>query len=214
MGGFSLITAAGLFLLTSKCSAWTVLSYGRSQLLQRRRGPAPLDAAPPRFGLDRRYFLGASSLMFLPSSSAFAATSNSADSTLIQNTAMELAEVAQHLDQLEEALAAVDSSAKLPRQVPLKSFQATEKLAKSVDTAKLVGEIEGSDGFMPAEDYLAVATEYAEHAGAARDLAKLAKLGRVGENGSEEVARGYAKRCVEELQATSALLMVLAASVK
>jgi len=127
---------------------------------------------------------------------------------------MELAEVAQHLDQLEEALAAVDSSAKLPRQVPLKSFQATEKLAKSVDTAKLVGEIEGSDGFMPAEDYLAVATEYAEHAGAARDLAKLAKLGRVGENGSEEVARGYAKRCVEELQATSALLMVLAASVK
>ena len=51
-------------------------------------------------------------------------------------------------------------------------------------------------------------------AGAARDLAKLAALGRVGENGSEEVAKGYAKRCVEEVQAASALLSVLATSVQ
>ena len=56
--------------------------------------------------------------------------------------------------------------------------------------------------------------EYAEHAGAARDLFKLSKLGRVGENGSEEVAKGYAKRCADEAKAASALLDVLAMAVQ
>ena len=70
------------------------------------------------------------------------------------------------------------------------------------------------DGFFPAEDFMAVATDYAEHAGAARDLFKLSKLGRSGENGSEEVAKNYAKRCADEVRAASALLGVLALAVK
>ena len=55
---------------------------------------------------------------------------------------------------------------------------------------------------------------YAEHAGAARDLAKLAKLGRLGENGSVEVAQAYAKRCSVEVEEASALLDVLSNSIQ
>ena len=57
---------------------------------------------------------------------------------------------------------------------------------------------------------MAVASEYAEHAAAARDLAKLAQLGRIGENGSDEVVKGYAQRCVVEVKEAATLLSALA----
>ena len=168
--------------------------------------------------LGRRDFLGFSvtSAAAVASAPAFAAAppSNS-DFMLLATTAAELKEALKDPAKLEDAIFLVGEGSAggqtrpFPNQVPRLTFQSLEKYAHDV-----VSESFGGDGVFPAEDYLAVASEYSEHAGAARDLFKLSKLGRVGENGSEQVARDYAKRCVGELQAASPLLEALAASVK
>lgn len=156
-------------------------------------------------------FIAAAAVSALPSAS-WAAGKENPDVAVLSSTALELRKLLADSKGLEAALAAENAAdvVKLPRQVPRITFQKVEKLAKDVEADQ--GGFE--EGFFPAEDFMIVATEYAEHAGAARDLAKLAALGRVGENGSEEVAKGYAKRCVEEVQAASALLSVLATSVQ
>ena len=87
-------------------------------------------------------------------------------------------------------MAAIDedpSAPKLPRQVSRITFQSAESLFKDL-----------VDSNFYAEDFMEVVIEYAEHDGAAIDLYKLARLGRLGENGSEEVAKGYSRRCIEE----------------
>ena len=66
----------------------------------------------------------------------------------------------------------------------------------------------------PENDFLEVASEYAEHASAARDLVKLARLGRQGENGSEDVVKLYADRAVGEVELAASSLSVLASLVK
>lgn len=91
-------------------------------------------------------------------------------------------------------LAAEDSSTKIPLQITAITFQNLAKVAHGVD------------GKLEADDFPFVAVEYAEHAGAARDFAKLAKLGRIGENGSAEVALAYAEKCVVELEEASVVL--------
>ena len=164
-----------------------------------------------------------------------------AEVALIQATAGEYREIMADAVAFESGLGAEGESKRLPRQVARLTFQAVEKSAKDVNTAAgdLYAEVRptGVGGGLARcsgissltgptltpqdylllislpQDYLEVAAEYAEHAGAARDLYKLAKLGRSGENGSEEVAKAYAKRCVEEVQQASALLTVLAAAV-
>jgi hypothetical protein len=94
-------------------------------------------------------------------------------------------------------LAAENSSTKIPQQPSAITFQNLAKVAHNV------GEK------LDADDFPFVAVEYAEHAGAARDFAKLSKLGRIGENGSAEVALAYAEKCVEELEEASVLLDTL-----
>ena len=135
------------------------------------------------------------------------------DERLLTATALELKTVVQNLDSFTTAVASETSEVKLPSQVPRTVFQRLEKNAHDV-TVRDAAPDGSDDGFFPAEDFMAVATDYAEHAGAARDLFKLSKLGRSGENGSEEVAKNYAKRCADEVRAASALLGVLALAVK
>ena len=91
----------------------------------------------------------------------------------------------------------------LPPQIPAITFQKLSKFAHNVD-----GKLEDAD------DFPFVAIEYAEHAGAARDYAKLSRLGRIGENGSPEVALDYAKRCVLELEEASVILDTLRQAVE
>jgi len=90
----------------------------------------------------------------------------------------------------------------LPPQIPAITFQKLSKFAHNV-----VGKLE-------ADDFPFVAIEYAEHAGAARDFAKLSRLGRIGENGSPEVALDYAKRCLLELEEASVILDTLRQAVE
>jgi len=170
--------------------------------------------------VGRRDFLGfsafsAAAVVYAPPSMAAAPESN-ADAKLLAATAAQLKAVLTDPAKLEDQIFQDGDGSKpptwdrpFPSQVPRVSLQSLEKYAHDV-----VSESFGGDGVFPAEDFLAVASEYAEHAGAARDLYKLSKLGRVGENGSEQVARDYAKRCVGELKAASPLLDALAASVK
>ena len=99
-------------------------------------------------------------------------------------------------------LSAEESTSALPPQVPAIAFQKLSKVAHGVE-----GKIE-SDDF----SYLAV--EYAELAGAARDYFKLAKLGRLGENGSPEVAMEYAQQCVSKLEEASVVLDTLLQAVE
>lgn len=94
-------------------------------------------------------------------------------------------------------LAAENSITKLPPQVPTITFQNLAKIAHTVENK------------FDADEFPFVAIEYAEHAGAARDFAKLAKLGRIGENGSAEVALAYAEKCVVELEEAYVLLDTL-----
>ena len=91
----------------------------------------------------------------------------------------------------------------LPPQIPAITFQKLSKFAHNVD-----GKLDDAD------DFPFVAIEYAEHAGAARDFAKLSRLGRIGENGSPEVALDYAKRCVLELEEASVILDTLRQAVE
>jgi len=91
----------------------------------------------------------------------------------------------------------------LPPQIPAITFQKLSKFAHNVD-----GKLDDAD------DFPFVAIEYAEHAGAARDYAKLSRLGRIGENGSPEVALDYAKRCVLELEEASVILDTLRQAVE
>ena len=81
----------------------------------------------------------------------------------------------------------------LPRSVPFTTFQKLESASSN-------------------EDFLEMAADYATHAGAARDLIKLAKLGREGENGSEELVAVYATRAADEIKEANLILQVLAAS--
>ena len=95
-------------------------------------------------------------------------------------------------------LAAEDSSAAImPPQVPAITFQRLSKTAHSVENK------------IESDDFPYVAVEYAEVAGAARDYFKLARIGRVGENGSPEVAAEYARLCVVKIEEASVLLDTL-----
>jgi hypothetical protein len=168
----------------------------------------------------RRDFLGfstfsAAAVVCAPPSIA-AAPEKNADAKLLISTAAELKAALADPSKLEDQIFADGDGTKpptwdrpFPSQVPRVSLQSLQKYAHDV-----VSDDFGGDGVFPAEDFLAVASEYAEHAGAARDLYKLSKLGRVGENGSEEVARDYAKRCIGELQLASPLLAAMAASIQ
>ena len=136
-----------------------------------------------------------------------------ADINTLKITSSQLKGIVSNIDAFTASVASETSDVKLPAQVPLRVFQKLEAKAHDV-TLRKASEDGTDDGFFPAEDFLAVAQDYAEHAGAARDLYKLSKLGRVGENGSDDVAISYAKRCGEEARAASALLEVLALAVQ
>jgi len=106
-------------------------------------------------------------------------------------------------DSFVASLAAEDSaSLTLAPQVSAVTFQKLSKIAHAVD-----GKIE-------ADDFPYLAVEYAELAGAARDYFKLAKLGRVGENGGPEVALGYARDCAEKMEEASVVLDTLREAVE
>ena len=103
------------------------------------------------------------------------------------------------------AVAKGEELSKLPQQVSLATFQ---RLAPRANSVKV------GDGVLDAEDFLFVVADYAEHAGAARDLYRLSVLGREGEGGGEELAREYAKRCWAEVIQASALLDALSKSLE
>eukprot|EP00546_Thalassionema_frauenfeldii_P014163 CAMPEP_0178909992 /NCGR_PEP_ID=MMETSP0786-20121207/8847_1 /TAXON_ID=186022 /ORGANISM="Thalassionema frauenfeldii, Strain CCMP 1798" /LENGTH=120 /DNA_ID=CAMNT_0020582189 /DNA_START=161 /DNA_END=520 /DNA_ORIENTATION=- len=116
------------------------------------------------------------------------------DVLLVQETASQLKACTSQLARFEEGLSAADpieDAPKLPPQISFKVFQTLNSRANDVPKENF-----------EADDFLGLAAEYAEHAGAARDYAKLAKMGRVGENGSEEVAVFYAKKAAEEAKET------------
>ena len=104
-----------------------------------------------------------------------------------------------------KSLAAGDSTTKLPAQVPIVVFQRLAKVAHDTN-------VDG--GAFAAGDFEYVAKDYAVAAGAARDFYKLSRLGREGENGSEAVAKDYAEKCGDQLEAAGVLLNVLVEAVK
>lgn len=128
-----------------------------------------------------------------------AAKVRGADAELIKTTSDGYHSALADKDRFVADLASDDASAPspLPPQIPAIMFQKLAKVAHGVD------------GKMDADDFQFVAIEYAEHAGAARDFARLSRLGRIGENGSAEVALDYAKRCLIELEEASVVLDTL-----
>eukprot|EP00747_Dinoflagellata_sp_TGD_P066689 gnl/TRDRNA2_/TRDRNA2_154929_c0_seq1.p1 gnl/TRDRNA2_/TRDRNA2_154929_c0~~gnl/TRDRNA2_/TRDRNA2_154929_c0_seq1.p1 ORF type:complete len:301 (+),score=57.20 gnl/TRDRNA2_/TRDRNA2_154929_c0_seq1:49-951(+) len=132
------------------------------------------------------------------------AVADETDAAKVAAASSKLKAIVSNINEFTTAVASEAEDVKLPAQISFRTFQALAKSAHNV---------EGQTTFEPT-DYLEVAAEYAEHAGAARDFFKLSKLGRAGENGSQEVAMDYAKRCGEELQAASALLDVLSLAVQ
>ena len=135
---------------------------------------------------------------------AATASATKPDLDLIKTTSDRYRSALADKDKFVGNLASEDTSlaSPLPTQIPAVTFQ---KLAKGAHDVT---------GKMEADDFPFVAIEYAEHAGAARDFAKLARLGRIGENGSAEVALDYAERCVVELEEASVILDTLRQAVE
>mmetsp|Transcript_5637 Transcript_5637/g.10319 ORF Transcript_5637/g.10319 Transcript_5637/m.10319 type:complete len:205 (+) Transcript_5637:119-733(+) len=135
-----------------------------------------------------------------PSVAAAAAETKvrAADAELIQSTSDGYRAALADKEKFVADLASETPSATspLPPQIPAATFQKIAKMAHDVEK-------------MEADDFPFVAVEYAEHAGAARDFAKCARLGRIGENGSAEVALDYAQRCVLEMEEASVVLDTL-----
>ena len=142
---------------------------------------------------------GAAAAPFPRPAAAAAAKPRAADAELVRATSARYRAALSDRARLVADLASEDASAPspLPPQIPAAVFQKLVPFARTVP------------GGIDADDYPFVAVEYAEHAGAARDLARLARLGRIGENGSAEVALNYAQRCVAELEQASAVLDTL-----
>lgn len=151
----------------------------------------------------------ASSTLLAPllvASNPAVAAANINDVLLVQQRISELKVCTSQLDLFQEGLSAaepMESAPKLPQQISFKVFQTLSSKAKNVP--KEAFEV---------DDFLGLAAEYAEHAGSARDYAKLARMGRVGENGSEEVAVFYAKKAVEETKETEKALKVLGLAIE
>ena len=180
--------------------------------------PSPISVSPSPFSVTpalvaRRSFLvrsPAALLVLLPllgPSAALAASPKLADT--VSSTSARLTSIVSRgeksfVDSVVGRTA--DDAPLLPPQIPRTSFQ---KLAPRAQT------IQASDfGMMEAEDFLFVAADYAESAGAARDLLRLADLAGVGEGGGDELKRNYAKRSWEEVEKASVLLGVLSKSVE
>jgi len=131
------------------------------------------------------------------------------DVELVQETEIQLKSLCDQIDKYYNGLLIVEGgnipedTPKLPAQVPFRVFQGLTSKAKDLP-----------DLNFDSSDFIGIAAEYAEHAGSARDYTKLARLGRTGENGSEDVVIFYAKKAVEELKEAEILLQVLAKSVK
>lgn len=143
---------------------------------------------------------------FLVASNPAVAADNTNDVLLVQQRISELKVCTSQLALFQEGLSAaepMENAPKLPQQISFKVFQALSSKAKNVPKEDF-----------EADDFLGLAAEYAEHAGSARDYAKLAKMGRVGENGSEEVAVFYAKKAVEETKETEKILRVLGLAIE
>lgn len=96
---------------------------------------------------------------------------------------------------------------KLPGQISFRIFQGL------VSSKKVVLKDVPESDFVANDDFIGIAAEYSEHAGAGRDFYKLALLGRTGENGSNDVVFFYAKKSIEELKEASKCLQTLAVSV-
>jgi len=77
---------------------------------------------------------------------------------------------------------------KLPGQISFRIFQGL------VSSKKVVLKDVPESDFVANDDFIGIAAEYSEHAGAGRDFYKLALLGRTGENGSNDVVFFYAKK--------------------
>mmetsp|Transcript_32220 Transcript_32220/g.36643 ORF Transcript_32220/g.36643 Transcript_32220/m.36643 type:complete len:194 (+) Transcript_32220:131-712(+) len=134
------------------------------------------------------------------------AASTNKDVQLVVQTASDLKACTSDIDLFLKGLSSevpIEGAPKLPSQISFKVFQSLAKLAKDVPTAKF-----------EADDFLGLAAEYAEHAGSARDYSKLSKMGRIGENGSEEVVIFYAKKTANEVEETEKILKVLALAVE
>eukprot|EP00587_Corethron_hystrix_P013379 CAMPEP_0113303658 /NCGR_PEP_ID=MMETSP0010_2-20120614/3984_1 /TAXON_ID=216773 ORGANISM="Corethron hystrix, Strain 308" /NCGR_SAMPLE_ID=MMETSP0010_2 /ASSEMBLY_ACC=CAM_ASM_000155 /LENGTH=200 /DNA_ID=CAMNT_0000157695 /DNA_START=64 /DNA_END=666 /DNA_ORIENTATION=- /assembly_acc=CAM_ASM_000155 len=136
---------------------------------------------------------------------AFAAKSDK-DVQTLQQTSIDLKSCTSQADLFFRGLISEETlpdAPMLPAQISLRIFQSLAPLARNVPALNF-----------EAEDFLGVAAEYAEHAGSARDYVKLAKLGRIGENGSEDLAVFYAKKAVEEVKETEKALQVLVQAVQ
>mmetsp|Transcript_50848 Transcript_50848/g.99457 ORF Transcript_50848/g.99457 Transcript_50848/m.99457 type:complete len:200 (-) Transcript_50848:129-728(-) len=135
-----------------------------------------------------------------------AAAAGSENLRTLQQTSAALQQCTAQTDLFLRGLVSVDplpDAPRLPPQISLRVFQGLAPRAKNVPARNF-----------EADDFLGTAAEYAEHAGSARDYAKLAQLGRIGENGSEEVAVFYAKKAAEELVETEKTLQILVLAVQ
>ena len=158
----------------------------------------------PRRSLFTTSFVVIASTGLFPSPSFAATNSNLVEQ--LSSTQNQYKVILDDIPSFINKLSANDSTTSLPQQIPILSFQ---KLAPSAHDARL-----GSTGAISKDDFQFVAMDYAEHAGAARDLCKLSKMGWSGENGGADVARSYAERCADELKLASALLEGLLAAVE
>eukprot|EP00588_Corethron_pennatum_P013452 CAMPEP_0194275896 /NCGR_PEP_ID=MMETSP0169-20130528/8614_1 /TAXON_ID=218684 /ORGANISM="Corethron pennatum, Strain L29A3" /LENGTH=192 /DNA_ID=CAMNT_0039019473 /DNA_START=33 /DNA_END=611 /DNA_ORIENTATION=- len=163
-------------------------------------------------GHDRRQILqrglAVSSSVLAPWWTAASAASAASSENLqtLQQTSAALKKCTAQTDLFLRGLSSEDpppDAPRLPPQISLRVFQGLAPRAKNVPALNF-----------EADDFLGTAAEYAEHAGSARDYAKLAKLGRIGENGSEEVAVFYAKKAAEEMVETEKTLQILLLAVQ
>jgi len=148
---------------------------------------------------------GVVALPFLPLISANAASTSVAVESL-RTYSKYLSEIAG-MDEgsfIDDVSSGDEGKVKLPQQISLVTFQKLAPLSKTI-------QLPSGEPF-EAEDFLFVVADYAEAAGAARDLFRLSKLGRIGENGGEDVARDYAKRCRSEVVKASVLADALVSS--
>mmetsp|Transcript_17329 Transcript_17329/g.25604 ORF Transcript_17329/g.25604 Transcript_17329/m.25604 type:complete len:185 (+) Transcript_17329:92-646(+) len=177
-----LFTASACFCLCATATAYSITSSNRRQFLESAASSTLL--AP-----------------FVVASNPALAADNSKDILLVQQRIAELKACTSQLTLFQQSLSAaepMEDAPKLPPQISFKVFQSLSNRANDVPKENF-----------EADDFLGLAAEYAEHAGSARDFSKLAKMGRLGENGSEEVAVFYAKKAAEETKETEKILKVL-----
>lgn len=186
--------------ISAAAAATVATAYNCNNPSNNARGPALLSR---RHLLQRTALVSGSAVLapltqFAPPSFAKAAD----DVELIKTTCAAYKSALSDKAVFVSDLSAEGSTVAIPAQIPAITFQDLAKIARSVE------------GKIDADDFPFVAVEYAEHAGAARDFAKLSKLGRIGENGSAEVAAVYAEKCAVELEEAAVLLEALREAVE